>query len=211
MTSAAKKPTHRRRKAERPGEILQAAFEEFSRQGFAATTLDQVAERAGITKGTIYVYFANKEALFIAMVKEFIGPAVERAAGAFEDHTGSTADFLRAELAAIYDDMVHDRYHREVMRVLIAESARFPALADRFYKEFLGPRLDLLRRVIARGVERGEFRNSAVAQCPEVIVAPLTHADVWVLLFGNRRRLDLDRYFRAHIDLVLHGLLAQPE
>jgi AcrR family transcriptional regulator len=211
MTSAAKRPTRRRRKAERPGEILQAAFEEFSRQGYAGTTLDRVAERAGVTKGTIYVYFDNKEQLFIAMVREFTRPHLEQAAGALEDHTGSTADFLRDQLGIAYDRMVDDRYYREIMRVLIAEAARFPALADRFYKELQVPRIELLTRLIQRGVDRGEFRRSAVTQCPEVIVAPLTHANVWALMFGNRRRLDLKRYFQAHVDMVLRGLLVTPE
>ena len=85
----------RRRKADRPKEILEAAFEEFSRNGYAATTLDQVAVRAGVTKGTIYVYFENKEHLFISMVRELTKPAMDSAQEMFERHEGSTADMLR--------------------------------------------------------------------------------------------------------------------
>src|SRR5271154_6129009 len=86
----------RRRKAERPQEILEAAFIEFSRNGYATTTLDRIAERAGVTKGTIYVYFENKEQLFISMVREFTKGAQETVHEMFETHEGSTAELLRA-------------------------------------------------------------------------------------------------------------------
>src|ERR1700724_808949 len=85
----------RRRKAERPQEILEAAFVEFSRNGYAMTTLDQIAERAGVTKGTIYVYFENKEHLFISMVREVTKTTLETVHDMFERHQGSTADLLR--------------------------------------------------------------------------------------------------------------------
>src|ERR1700680_4375475 len=88
--------TRRRRKAERPHEILEAAFAEFSRNGYAMTTLDQIAERAGVTKGTIYVYFENKEHLFISMVREVTKATLDTVQGMFESHEGSTAEILRA-------------------------------------------------------------------------------------------------------------------
>src|ERR1700681_110527 len=93
--------TRRRRKAERPQEILEAAFTEFSRNGYATTTLDQIAERAGVTKGTIYVYFENKEHLFISMVREFTKGALDTVHEMFETHSGSTADLLRAQVSFI--------------------------------------------------------------------------------------------------------------
>src|SRR5580704_15858831 len=92
----ARSETRRRRKAERPQEILEAAFTEFSRNGYAATTLDQIAERAGVTKGTIYVYFENKEHLFISMVREITKTALDTVHEMFETHEGTTADLLRA-------------------------------------------------------------------------------------------------------------------
>src|ERR1700756_3568582 len=87
--------TRRPRKAERPHEILEAAFAEFSRNGYAATTLDQIAERAGVTKGTIYVYFENKEHLFISMVRELVKMTFGTVQDMFASHDGSTADLLR--------------------------------------------------------------------------------------------------------------------
>src|SRR6516164_5137983 len=109
----------RRRKAERPGEILEAAFVEFSRNGYATTTLDQIAERAGVTKGTIYVYFENKEHLFISMVREITKAAFDTVHAMFETHEGSTADLLRAQFSFMYAHIVEDKRRREVLRMLL--------------------------------------------------------------------------------------------
>ena len=141
----------RRRKAERPGEILEAAFTEFSRNGYATTTLDQIAERAGVTKGTIYVYYESKEHLFISMVRELTKATLDTVNEMFDRHDGSTADLLREVFSFIYQNIVEDRRRREVVRMLIAEAARFPALADRYYAEVHIPCLALLEQVIQRG------------------------------------------------------------
>ena len=201
--------TRRRRKAERPQEILEAAFAEFSRNGYATTTLDRIAERAGVTKGTIYVYFENKEHLFISMVQEFTKAAHETVQEMFETHEGSTADLLRAQFSFIYRHIVEDRRRREVVRMLIAEASRFPELADRYYDEILRPCLDLLRQAIQRGMDRGEIRKSSIVDSPQVVIAPIALVDLWMMMFDDRQPLDLKAYFDAHLDLVLNGLLAK--
>jgi AcrR family transcriptional regulator len=201
--------TRRRRKAERPQEILEAAFSEFSRNGYATTTLEQIAERAGVTKGTIYVYFENKEHLFISMVREFTKAATETVQGMFETHEGSTADLLRAQFSFIYQHIVEDKRRREVVRMLIAEAPRFPALADRYHEEILRPCLDMLRQAIQRGIDRGEIRNSSIIDSPQVVIAPIALVDIWMILFDDRKPLDLKTYFNAHLDVVLNGLLAK--
>lgn len=205
----ARPETRRRRKAERPQEILEAAFVEFSRNGYAQTTLDQIAEHAGVTKGTIYVYFENKEHLFISMVHEFTKATTEIVHGMFESHDGSTADLLRAQFSFIYEHIVSDKRRREVVRMLIAEAPRFPALADRYHEEILRPCLDMLRQAIQRGVDRGEIRKSAIVDSPQVIIAPIALVDLWMMMFDDRQPLDVEGYFNAHLDLVLNGLLAK--
>jgi AcrR family transcriptional regulator len=199
--------TRRRRKAERPQEIVEAAFTEFSRNGYATTTLDQIAERAGVTKGTIYVYFENKEHLFISMVREAMKATLDTVQDMFERHGGSTADLLRAQFSFIYRHIVEDRRRREVVRMLIAESSRFPALADRYHEEIHRPCVKLLTQTIQRGMDRGEIRPSAVTECPLVIIAPIALVDLWMMMFDERHPLDLKSYFDAHLDLVLNGLL----
>ena len=203
----ARTETRRRRKAERPQEILEAAFVEFSRNGYAMTTLDRVAERAGVTKGTIYVYFENKEHLFISMVREITKATLDTVHEMLETHEGSTADLLRAQFSFIYQHIVEDRRRREVLRMLIAEAPRFPELADRYHQEILRPCLDMLRQAIQRGMDRGEFRKSAIVDLPQIVIAPIALVDLWMMMFDTRQPLDLKAYFNAHLDLVLNGLL----
>ena len=203
----ARTETRRRRKAERPQEILEAAFVEFSRNGYAMTTLDRVAEHAGVTKGTIYVYFENKEHLFISMVREVTKATLDTVHEMLETHEGSTADLLRAQFSFIYQHIVEDRRRREVLRMLIAEAPRFPELADRYHQEILRPCLDMLRQAIRRGMDRGEFRNSAIIDLPQIVIAPIALVDLWMMMFDTRQPLDLKAYFNAHLDLVLNGLL----
>jgi AcrR family transcriptional regulator len=202
--------SRRRRKAERPGEILEAAFTEFARNGYAATTLDQIAVRAGVTKGTIYVYFENKEHLFISMVRELTKATIDTMQDMVARHTGSTAELLREAFHYIYEHIVGDRRRREVARMLIAEAPRFPALADRYREEIHGPCLALLDRVIQCGIDRGEIRPSAITACPQVIIAPIAQVDLWIMMYDDRQPLDLKAYFNAHLDLVLNGLFAKP-
>jgi len=199
----------RRRKAERPQEILEAAFAQFSRNGYAMTTLEQIAERAGVTKGTIYVYFDSKEHLFISMVRELMKVTLDTLQEMLESHQGSTAELLRAQFSFIYQHVVEDRRRREMARLLIAEASRFPALTDRYQEEIHRPCMDLLTKTIQRGVDRGEIRKSAAAECPLVIIAPIALVDTWMMMFEDRHPLDPKTYFDAHLDLVLHGLLVK--
>ncbi len=201
--------TRRRRKAERPQEILEAAFTEFSRNGYASTALDQIAERAGVTKGTIYVYFENKEHLFISMVREITKTTFETVHGMLESHQGSTADLLRAQFSFMYQHIVEDHRRREVVRMLIAEAPRFPELADRYHDEILQPCLEMLRAAIQRGMDSGEFRKSSIINAPQIVIAPIALVDLWMMMFADRKPLDLKAYFEAHLDLVLNGLLAK--
>ena len=205
----ARPETRRRRKAERPQEILEAAFTEFSRNGYASTALDQIAERAGVTKGTIYVYFENKEHLFISMVRDVMQAKLDAVHEMVESHTGSTADLLRAQFSFMYQHIVEDTRRREVVRMLIAEAPRFPELADRYHQEILSPCLDMLRQTIQRGIDCGEIKNSSIIDNPQVIIAPIALVDLWIMMFDDRQPLDLKTYFDAHLDLVLNGLLAK--
>jgi AcrR family transcriptional regulator len=199
----------RRRKAERPQEILEAAFAEFSRNGYAMTTLEQIAERAGVTKGTIYVYFDSKEQLFITMVRGLMNVTLDALEDMLESHQGSTVDLLRSQFSFIYQHIVEDRRRREMARLLIAEASRFPGLTDRYHEDIHRPCMAILEKTIQRGVDRGEFRNAAVTDCPLVIIAPIALVDTWIMMFEDRHPLDLKTYFNAHLDLVINGLLAQ--
>jgi AcrR family transcriptional regulator len=201
----------RRRKEERPGEIVDAAFEEFARNGFAATKLDDVAARAGITKGTIYLYFPSKEELFLATVKEMNRPAQEHLASLTAAPHGSAMAILRTHFTFVYAQMVEDRRAREILRMLLAEVGRFPDLADRWRAEVIGPAVEALRGVVRYGIGRGEFRPSAAEEFPHLLFAPVIMACTWRLMFGDDNALDGAAYLEGHLDLMERGLARASE
>ncbi len=196
-----------RRKAFRPDEILDAALEEFTRNGYAGTRLDDVAARAGITKGTIYVYFPSKEELFRAVVRKFRCPFLQDVNQFIAIPKKSTVEFLRGLLEFIYRTMQADRKGREVFRLMIAEAERFPELAGEYHEEVIAPVIEKLREAIEQGVARGEVRRSAALEFPEIVVAPAALMHLWLLVFSNRVPVDAGRYMEAHLDLMLHGLV----
>ncbi|MBY0296151.1 MAG: TetR/AcrR family transcriptional regulator [Methylobacterium sp.] len=200
-----------RRKEERPGEILEAAFDEFTRHGFAATRLDAVAARAGITKGTIYIYFPSKEDLFVAAVSERVRPVNEHMAALSANPQGSAMAILRRHFEFVYAHMVHERGGRDLIRMVVAEAGRFPDIAERWHDAVIGPSVEMLRRVVRYGVGRGEFRASAAEEFPHLLFSPVMMAATWCSLFGAVRPLDLDRYRAAHLDLMEQSLRASPE
>lgn len=201
-------PPRRRRKELRPGEILDAAFEEFAVNGFAATRLDDVARRAGIAKGTIYVYFKNKEQLFRAVVRKLIVPILEQFDAAAVSFSGTTEDLVRQLLSKHYAKVVSNPKARALLRLMVAESSRFPQLAEIYYREVIERGRKIIQRVLARGMESGEFSRAKAADFPQMLMAPAALAVLWMLIFGERHPLDLNAYREAHLDLILNGVKA---
>jgi AcrR family transcriptional regulator len=204
----AAKPSPRRRelKLHRQEEILAAALEEFGANGYAATRLEDVAKRAGIAKGTIYLYFRDKERLFGAVVRTLIQKRIDALTGVL---SGSAEELLRELLSQMYK-VVGNAKVRSIVRMLIAESGKFPQLADIYHREVIGRGLNRVRRVLKKGVATGEFRQTKAAQFPQILVAPGVLAIMWQLLHGERHRLDLDAYSKAHLEFVLNSLRKQP-
>jgi AcrR family transcriptional regulator len=188
-----------RRNARREA-ILAAALIEFSARGFAATRLDDVAKRAGIAKGTIYLYFRDKERLFQELVRAMIGPIV----GAIE--AVPTADLpVRAVAERLLDIFVREVYgtrRKDVIRLIIAEGPRFPKLAEFYYREVIARVLPVMRALLARAVERGELSNDALARFPQLLIAPGLLAIIWSGLFERFAPLDVRELMRAHLDLL---------
>ena len=181
-------------------------MEEFARRGFAATRLEDVAERAGVTKGTIYFYFKDKEELFKAAARSSLEPALNEIEALGADFEGSAEDLLRAHLAAVYPRMVLNPRAGQILRLLIAEGPQFPELVEFYYREIISHGMSILRRVIERGVVRREFRRTGAMEYPQLLFAPVLAAIVWGLLLGKKHPLDVNEYMRTHIDLVLNGL-----
>jgi AcrR family transcriptional regulator len=196
----------RRRKAERPQEILKAALEVFSEKGFAATRLDDIAIRAGVTKGTIYVYFESKEELFVATVKEQSEPVFQHLIALLEHPDGSALEILRQHLLFAAKQVIEDPRGCGITRIILTEGHRFPAVVDRWYIEVLGPALKAMGDILQYGVDRGEFRPTAMQNFPQLVMAPVILCHIWQGLFGDRRALDIKNAIEASLDVFAKGL-----
>lgn len=194
-----------RRKTERPDEILSAALEEFSINGFAATKLKDVAKRAGICKGTIYLYFKSKEKLFEEVIKDRLVPNLEKMEDISEFSSGSAKDILREQLTTMYRELLSTDA-RYIPKLIIGEGSRFPQLTEFYYKEIISRLYNIIGAVIKRGVEAGEFRQSALKWELQAIMSPALSAAIWKTVFEQYEPLDLDAYLETHIELLLNGL-----
>jgi AcrR family transcriptional regulator len=202
----------RRRKEARPQEILDAALTVFAEKGFAAARMDDIAARAGVTKGTIYLYFDSKEAVFKTLVRESIGDTLTRVTGEANRLEGSATDMLRAILRIIGHFMrTSDRV--VLPKIVIAEFGNFPELARFYREEVVEKGLAALGSVIAHGIARGEFRDIAPEHAARLCIAPILLAAVWRTTFAkiDTTPYDLEGFIETHIDVLLRGLAAEGE
>jgi AcrR family transcriptional regulator len=197
-------PHSRRKRGRGPSErreaILAAALEEFSTSGFAATRLDDVAQRAGVAKGTIYLYFQDKESLFQELVRTMLGPVV-----GFLEAAPLAELPVRVIAERIADMFVREIYstrRKDVLRLIITEGARFPQLAEFYYREVTARILPAMRALLTRATERGELTNDALARFPQLLVAPGLVAVVWNALFDRFDPLDVRALMSAHLDVL---------
>lgn len=202
-------PRWHRRKEARPIEILDAALHEFLAHGFSATRLDDIAHRAGCTKGTIFLYFESKEELFKAIVHENLLPAIEQAEERAEQHEGSSSELLRELVRARWDLMVNSPLSG-VPKLVISEAGQFPDLVRFFHEEIVLRSHAVFARVLRRGVERGEFRDLDLEYVPRALMAPIIMAALWKHSIQPYAPLQVDpeKYFDTSFDLLLAGLAA---
>ena len=197
----------RRRKDTRPAELLDAALTVFAEKGFAAARMEDIAARAGAAKGTLYLYFASKEAVFEALVRTLIVPNLDLAEAAAASHRGPIAPLLR-RAAPLLAAIIRDGRLVVLPRLLIGELHRFPELA-RFYKATVVDRaLGLIARLHRQGVETGEFRRQDSEAVARLVVAPMLMLAVWRAVFAPHEAEPLDpaRVLDAHVETLLRGL-----
>jgi AcrR family transcriptional regulator len=204
-------PRWRRRKEARPGELLDAALEVFVEQGYAATKLEQIARRAGVTKGTMYLYFESKEALFKAMVRVHVVQGIADAETLVQSFEGSARDMLVALMENWWARVVES--HRSALaKLVVSEVGQFPDLARFYHEEVISRSMKLFEHVLRLGMARGEFRRVDPALSVRLVIAPMLMAALWKHSFGAcvaDERFELKHFFEAHVDLMLHGLLTQ--
>lgn len=187
--------------------LIEAALTVFSCDGFAAATMDDVAEKAGVSKGTVYLYFASKEILFEEMVKAKMLPALEQVAVAIAQPYDSAAERLMAHLRFFYKNVLDDD-RRQILRLIMAEGSNFPDLADFYHANILSRGEAMILAIIDQGIESGEFRDISRVGLMQNVVAGALVASIWKLVFDRFDPLDLDAHFETHIDLILNGLTA---
>jgi AcrR family transcriptional regulator len=188
------------RAAERRGAIIEAAMDEFIARGYAATRLDDVAKRAGVAKGTIYLHFKDKEALFQELIRTALVPLIGRLA-APPPSGGSVRAALEGFAQTFAQEVVSTR-RGDIVRLIVAEGARFPSVADFYYREVVSRGLAGMRALIELGIARGEIKQEGLARFPQIVVAPVIVAVIWQGLFGRHAPLDAAEMFRVHLDLI---------
>src|SRR5215813_6589269 len=176
------------RAAERRTAIVEAAMEEFVARGFAATRLDDIAKRAGVAKGTIYLHFKDKESMFEELIRTAIVPLVGRMAGP-PPANGSIRDAIEGIALTFIQEIVTSP-RADIVRLIIAEGPRFPAIADFYYREVISRGLASMRALIELAIARGEIRRKELARFPQILVAPAIVAVVWKSLFERHCPLD---------------------
>jgi AcrR family transcriptional regulator len=200
----------RRRKQARPAEILDAALACFTERGFAATRLDDVARRAGVTKGTLYLYFDGKEALFKAVVRQRIVPTIERLEAVMLEATAPAALLLERFIQSWPEIITAPG--SAIPKLVIAEAGNFPDLARFYLDEVVHRGMALVWRVLRAGVERGEFREIDIESANACVFAPILYAMLWRHSLGRYEpgALDPQTLCETHLRLLLDGLAIRP-
>jgi AcrR family transcriptional regulator len=201
------RPKFRRRKEDRPAEITRAALSAFSEKGYDATRVTDVARRAGISKGLLYLYFRTKEELFKAVIKSVVVPKLDALREA-ADHTELSAEeFLRGPFLDFARDVPRSPA-RILVRLLIAEGPKHPDLTAWYWENVVARGVETLRQLVDRGVRDGEFRPSALQTHPYMLITPVLFSIVWMVVFSPHHELDSDEYIEGHIDLLIGAIRA---
>jgi AcrR family transcriptional regulator len=199
---AAAVPASAGRKAhsvERRDAILSAALDEFSSRGFEAARLDDVARRAGVAKGTIYLYFRDKESLFQELIRAMLTPLV----GTIEamGKADLPLHLLADHIVDLFVREIYETRRKDVVRLMISEGRRFPKLAEFYYREVLSRIIAAVRTLLRRAAARGEVPEG-LAEFPQIIAAPGLVAIIWNGLFERFEPLDVRKMMKTHIDLL---------
>jgi TetR/AcrR family transcriptional regulator len=198
-----------RRKEARPGELLAAALELFVEKGYAATKSEEVARRAGVSKGTLFLYFASKEELFKAVVRENIAGRFPEWNAELEAFNGSAAELLR-HFMGLWWERVGATKASGITKLMMSEASNFPELALFYQQEVIAPGHDLIRRILQRGVDRGEFRAIDMKYAVYIVLAPMLFLMTWKHSLGAcagiTQDLEPKAYLAAQVETLLHGL-----
>jgi TetR/AcrR family transcriptional regulator len=197
-----------RRKNARPGELLAAALDLFVEKGFAATRAEEVAKRAGVSKGTLFLYFASKEELFKAVVRENISGRFAEWNAGFASFEGSTADMLRYCITAWWE-RIGSTKASGITKLMMSEASNFPELAAFYEQEVIQPGNQLIERILQRGMDRGEFHPIDIKYGVCIVLAPMLFLAMWKHSLGTcaaSAQLVPEEYISVQVETILNGL-----
>ena len=201
-------PRFQRRKEDRPAEITAAALAAFAENGYSATRVDEVAKRAGVSKGLLYLYFKTKEELFKAVIRSFISPRIDALISNIETSDLSAEEFIRGPFLQ-FARSIPKSPAKILLKLMVAEGPKHPELIAWYWENVVSRGIAALRTMIQRGVDNGEFRESALNEFPQLLVTPIFFSLLWTLLFQPHAELDTDQFIGAHIDMVLTSIKAE--
>jgi TetR/AcrR family transcriptional regulator, regulator of autoinduction and epiphytic fitness len=181
--------------------IVAAALAEFLENGFAGTTMDAVARRAGVAKGTPYRYFATKESLFEAVVRQEIASAVADVNVANRAPGEKVGAFLRRTMSPAMQ-VVERQGRGALARLVLTEGVRFPVLVEIYRREMFDPLLDQLRHLVRSARKDGELKSNTLVKHPELLIAPVWYGIVHNGLLDRSQPLDIGALFDANLDLL---------
>jgi TetR/AcrR family transcriptional regulator len=211
-SSAETSPKRERRKEARPGELVKAALDLFVEKGFAATRVDEVAARAGVSKGTLFLYFESKEDLFKAVIRDNIANLFPAWNEEFKTFEGSSAEMLHYAMDLWWLN-VGNTPASGIVKLVISEAQNFPEIAAFYQKEVVEPGTGLLQSILQRGVERGEFRHMDTNKSVFSIIAPMIFLMMWKHSMGacaaSANIIDPKEFIHMHVDLLLNGMSAK--
>jgi AcrR family transcriptional regulator len=186
---------------ERKRVILAAALDVFSRHGFAAARLDDVATQAGVAKGTLYLYFPNKQALFEDLIRNYVSPLFDKLA--HDTPANVPPQVFIDQFFEMFRTQVLGTERQRILQLLITEGARFPAVAEFYHREVISRGLQLIRGVLERAARDGMRSAATLIEFPQLLVAPLIVSVIWDALFGRIHPLDVEGMLKAHVRLLL--------
>ncbi len=190
--------------------IRAAALDVFATKGFAAARLDDVAQAAGVAKGTIYLYFRSKEDLLQSIVKSTIGVTLQGIEQSVATSSAPASQILRM-MGRTIAAAIEDGDRRRVLHIVLSEGARFPEIADYYHREIISRGMGLARAIILKGVSSGEFVSDEPARFPQLIIAPALVAAIWTIVFNRIETLDARAMIDAHFDMLLRALMRSPK
>ncbi|MFM9848070.1 MAG: TetR/AcrR family transcriptional regulator, partial [Hyphomicrobiaceae bacterium] len=188
--------------------ILTAALEVFSRHGFAAARLDDVAAQAGVAKGTLYLYFPNKQTLFEELIRSYVSPLFDKLAQ--DTLPNVPPQVFIAQFFQMFRTQVLGTERQRILQLLITEGARFPAIAEFYHREVVSRGLQLVRSVLERAAREGMPAAATLVQYPQLLVAPLIVSVIWDGLFGRIHPLDVEGMLKAHVRLLTSSQERKP-